>query len=116
MVEYVPRGDTADLSAHTREALDALDWYRRCLEDAQDGRRVTGFKEAKLGYDRALAQLREVEALRGAAVDACREALELIAEHARRDLSERGVAEAERYVDIAEDALRCGSRALEEEF
>ena len=39
------------------EALEAFliaaDWYRRCLEDVQDGRPVRGLKEAKMEYDRA---------------------------------------------------------------
>ena len=39
------------------------------------------------------------------------EALELIAEHARRDVAEHGITEALRYVGIAEDALnRVGGR------
>jgi hypothetical protein len=38
--------------------------------------------------------------------DRFREALSLIAQHARLDLTERGITEAERYAAIAEDALR----------
>lgn len=39
-------------------ALDAIDWYRRCLEEIEDGRSVTGLREAKLGYDAAMEWLR----------------------------------------------------------
>jgi hypothetical protein len=39
-----------------------------------------------------------------------REALRLIAQHARLDLSERDIAEAERYAVIAEDALAAADR------
>lgn len=40
------------------------DWYRRCLEDVVDRRRVVGLDEARAGYDHALdaatERLREV--------------------------------------------------------
>jgi len=36
-----------------RDALEATDWYVRCLEDIQDGRVVRGLAEAKAGYDSA---------------------------------------------------------------
>ena len=42
------------------ELLDVIDWYRRCLEDVQDGRVVRGLGEAKLGYDSAMDELRGV--------------------------------------------------------
>lgn len=40
------------------EALDMIDWYRRCLEDVQDGRPVRNLAEAKRGYDRGYEHLR----------------------------------------------------------
>lgn len=43
-----------------RDVLASLDWYRRCLEDVQDGRVVRGLAEAKAGYDSALADLAAV--------------------------------------------------------
>lgn len=39
-------------------ALDRIEWYRRCLEDIQDGRVVRGLAEAKAGYDSAMAELK----------------------------------------------------------
>lgn len=42
------------------DLLDAIDWYRRCLEDIQDGRPVTGLREAKLSYDKAVESLRSL--------------------------------------------------------
>jgi hypothetical protein len=44
-----------------------------------------------------------------------REALALIAQHARLDLTERGIAEAERYAVIAEDALAAADREAPDE-
>ena len=44
-----------------------------------------------------------------------REALALIAQHARLDLTERGIAEAERYAGIAEDALAAADREAPDE-
>lgn len=35
------------------EALDWIDWYRRCLEGIQDKQVVRGLAEAKAGYDAA---------------------------------------------------------------
>lgn len=46
-------------------ALDRIDWYRRCLEDIQDGRSVRGLTEAKLGYDSAIDELRSFSAALG---------------------------------------------------
>lgn len=40
-----------------KDALDRIDWYRRCLEDAVDGRPVRDLPEAKGGYDSAFAAL-----------------------------------------------------------
>lgn len=37
--------------------LDAIDWYRKCLEDKEDRRPVLGFREAKLGYDEAFSRV-----------------------------------------------------------
>lgn len=47
----------SDLSEATRTDLDQLDWYRRCLEDVQDGRVVRGLYEAKVGAHRAMIRL-----------------------------------------------------------
>ena len=44
-----------------------------------------------------------------------REALALIAQHARLDLTERSIAEAERYAVIAEDALAAADREAPDE-
>ena len=45
------------VTALMREYVEAADWYRRCLEDVQDGRVVRGLGEAKAGYDAALAAI-----------------------------------------------------------
>ncbi len=42
-------------------------------------------------------------------------ALRIIAEHARLDVSERGIAECERYAIIAEDSLRAATRTTRPE-
>lgn len=37
-----------------QEAIDCIEWYRRCLEDFQDGRAVADLAEAKAGYNAAI--------------------------------------------------------------
>lgn len=46
------------------ELVDVMDWYRRCLEDLQDGRAVRNLDEAKAGYDSAHAELLRYGGLR----------------------------------------------------
>lgn len=38
----------------------AADWYRRCLEDIQDGRSVAGLQEAKQGFIHADFAVRDL--------------------------------------------------------
>lgn len=50
------------LRRHLRNLAEAAEWYRRCLEDVQDGHRVTGVQEAKLTYFRAHSRaMKELE-------------------------------------------------------
>ena len=44
------------------EPSERVEWYRRCLEDLQDGRVVRGLAEAKAGYDSAMDELRALAA------------------------------------------------------
>lgn len=48
-------------------ALDAIDWYRHCLEDVNAGQPVMGLQEAKLGF---VAAMDELHAMASEAVDA----------------------------------------------
>ena len=41
----------------TAALISQIDWYRRCLEDMQDGKVVRGLGEAKAGYDSAVDAL-----------------------------------------------------------
>lgn len=52
MTEPRPQASPSDMSLS--KALDMIDWYRRCLEDVQDGKPVRGLDEAKHGYDAAM--------------------------------------------------------------
>lgn len=46
--------DLALLSAAARGYIECSEWYRRCLEDIQDGRPVRGLAEAKASYQISL--------------------------------------------------------------
>ena len=57
-VEVVGVGQYQRLEDALRDFIRGADWYRRCLEDVQDGIRTTGLKEAKVEYDRSLDRAR----------------------------------------------------------
>ena len=68
--------------------------------------RTMGYESSRrITWDEGFAAGRAAERDR---TKGLRQALELIQAHARLDLTERGIAEAERYAAIAHDALVAG--------